>query len=151
MANYESVGLFDKPADKPVSAASAEVALGKGGYGAKHHPLLANVVRAFLGAPATAAVLERDFGEAGKLVNRQLSSLDLSFVERIMFVRGAYDLIPEDVPVTPPAGRAEAIAVRLKDLRKKQLVRTSFHSRVVTTHLTVFHPRGTADCATIVI
>jgi len=64
-------------------------------------------------------VLERDFGEAGKLVNRQRGSLDPSFVEMVMFLRGAYDLIPDDVPALSPAQRAEAIPARLKDPRKK--------------------------------
>ena len=54
------------------------------GNGRKHNPILAWVVRAVLGAPASSAVLERDFGEAGKLVNRQRSSLSSEYVEMLM-------------------------------------------------------------------
>lgn len=89
------------------------------GYGATHFPTLANVARAVLGAPGSAAVLERDFGEAGKLVNRQRGSLDPSFAEMVMFLRGAYDHIPEDVPALTATERAEAIPTRLKDPRKR--------------------------------
>ncbi|CAM9127129.1 unnamed protein product, partial [Laminaria digitata] len=79
------------------------------GYGAKHFPTLANVARAVLGAPGSAAVLERD-GDVG---NRQSGLLDPSFVEMVMFLRVAYDLIPEDVPALTGAQRAEAIPARL--------------------------------------
>ena len=89
------------------------------GYGAEHFPTLANVARAVLGAPGSAAVFERDFGEANKLVNRQRGALDSPFVEMMMFLRGAYDFIPEDVPALTAAERTEAIPTRLKDPRKK--------------------------------
>lgn len=61
-------------------------------------------------------MLERDFGDVG---NRQSGLLDPSFVEMVMFLRGAYDLIPEDVPALTGAQRAEAIPARLRDPRKK--------------------------------
>lgn len=91
-------------------------------FGKTHHPTLAVVARAVLGAPGSAAVLERDFGEAGMLVDRQRGSRDPAFAEMVMFLRGAYDYIPTDVPVLTAAERAEAIPVRLTDPRKRQQV-----------------------------
>ncbi|CAM9963259.1 unnamed protein product, partial [Laminaria digitata] len=78
-------------------------------------PTLANVARAVLGAPGSAAVLERDFEEPGELVNRrQRGSLDHpSFEEMVLFLRGAYDLIPENVPALTASQRSEAIPARL--------------------------------------
>ena len=92
------------------------------GYGRKHFPIVAWVARAVLGAPASSAVLERDFGEAGKLVNRQRSSLSSEYVEMLMFLRGALDSIPEDVPSLSQEKLDSAIPARLVDPRKKATV-----------------------------
>ncbi|CAM9153110.1 unnamed protein product, partial [Hapterophycus canaliculatus] len=76
-------------------------------------PIVAYVARAVLGAPASSAVLERDFGEAGKLVNRQRSSLSPAYVEMLMFLRGALDAVPEDVPTLTKEAADAAIPARL--------------------------------------
>ena len=75
------------------------------GCGAKHFPTLGNVARAVLGAPGSAAVLERHLVEARKLVKRQRGSLDPFFVQMVMFFRGAYDPIPEDAPALTVTAR----------------------------------------------
>ncbi|CAM9765004.1 unnamed protein product, partial [Sphacelaria rigidula] len=67
------------------------------GYGRKHSPIVACVARAVLASPASSAVLERDFGEAVKLVNRQQSSMLPAYVEMLMLLRGAGDHIPMNV------------------------------------------------------
>ena len=92
------------------------------GYGRKHFPVLSAVARAVLGAPASSAVLERDFGEAGKLVNRQRSSLSPAYVEMMMFLRGAVDAIPADVPSLTNDAVEATIPMRLKDPRKREKV-----------------------------
>lgn len=88
-------------------------------YGRKHFPIVAWVARALLGAPASSAVLERDFGEAGKLVNRQRSSISPEYVEMLMFLRGALDAIPDDVPALSQEQADAAIPTRLVDPRKR--------------------------------
>lgn len=109
-------------------------------YGAKHFPTLASVARAVLGAPGSAAVLERDFGEdAGNLVNCQRGSLDHAFSEMLLFLRGAYDQIPEDVPALSAAERAEAIPARLRDPRKMEKVED------LTSGLATVRAGGTLD------
>lgn len=92
------------------------------GYGRKHFPIVAWVARAILGAPASSAVLERDFGEAGKLLNRQRSSLSPAYVEMLMFLRGAGDVVPDDVPVLSEDQADAAIPSRLADPRKRSEV-----------------------------
>lgn len=65
-------------------------------------------------------MLERDFGEeAGNLGNYQRGSLDTTFAEMVLFLRGVYDLIPEYVPVLSAPERAEAIPARLRDPCKR--------------------------------
>ncbi|CAN0174699.1 unnamed protein product [Scytosiphon promiscuus] len=92
------------------------------GYGKKHFPIVVYVARALLGAPASSAVLERDFGEAGKLVNRQRSSLSPAYVEMLMYLRGALDAVPEDVPSLTEEAAKAAIPTRLVDPRKRAMV-----------------------------
>ncbi|CAM9896776.1 unnamed protein product [Sphacelaria rigidula] len=89
------------------------------GYGRKHFPIVASVARAVLAAPASSAVLERDFGEAGKLVNRQRSSMLPAYVEMLMLLRGAGDDIPMDVKSLSMDAVEAAIPARLKDPRKR--------------------------------
>lgn len=96
------------------------------GYGENNHSLLENVARTFLGAPGLAVLLQRDFGEAWELVNRQSGSFDPSFVETVVFLREADDPLPDYAAALPPVQRAEAIPVRLNNTpKKRQRLRTS--------------------------
>ena len=48
------------------------------------------------GAPASAAVLERDFSAAGRMMTSSRSTTDGKYVEMILFLHGNLDLIPLD-------------------------------------------------------
>ncbi|CAN0026993.1 unnamed protein product, partial [Ectocarpus fasciculatus] len=68
------------------------------------YPLLARVARVVFGAPASAAVLERDFSDAGRMMTSSRSSTDTKYVEMVLFLHGNLDLIPEDIPELPAEG-----------------------------------------------
>ncbi|CAM9698502.1 unnamed protein product, partial [Ectocarpus sp. 12 AP-2014] len=68
------------------------------------YPLLARVARVVFGAPASAAVLERDFSDAGRMMTSSGSTTDAKYVEMILFLHGNLDLIPEDIPELPTDG-----------------------------------------------
>ena len=89
------------------------------GYGKRNFPELSVVARAVLGAPASSSILERDFGEAGKLVNRQRGSMSTAYVDMVMFLKGSYDLIPLDVKAIPAKDVESAIPLRLRDAQKR--------------------------------
>lgn len=80
---------------------------------------MASVARAVLGAPASSAVLERNFGEFDKLVERRSSSLSRAYMEMLMFLRCAEGEIPDDIPRLSPEAYEAAIPARLKDPRKR--------------------------------
>ncbi|CAM9923899.1 unnamed protein product, partial [Laminaria digitata] len=64
---------------------------------AESYPLLARVARVVFGAPASAAVLERDFSAAGRMMTSSRSSTDSKYVEMILFLHGNLDIIPRDI------------------------------------------------------
>ncbi|CAB1119936.1 unnamed protein product [Ectocarpus sp. CCAP 1310/34] len=66
------------------------------------YPLLARAARVVFGAPASAAVLEGDFGDAGRIMTSSRSTTDAKYVEMILFLHGNLDLIPEDIPACQP-------------------------------------------------
>ncbi|CAM9758774.1 unnamed protein product [Pylaiella littoralis] len=89
------------------------------GHGRKKFPVVASVARAVLAAPASSAVLERDFSEYGELANRQqCASLPPEYAEILTFLRRTRDSIPMDVPSLSPGAVDAAIPVRLKDPNK---------------------------------
>ncbi|CAB1117211.1 unnamed protein product [Ectocarpus sp. CCAP 1310/34] len=60
--------------------------------------LLTGVARVVFGAPASAAALERDFSNAGRMMTSSRSAMDSKYyVEMILFLHGNLDLIPEDI------------------------------------------------------
>ncbi|CAB1100899.1 unnamed protein product [Ectocarpus sp. CCAP 1310/34] len=61
------------------------------------YPLLARVARVVIGALASAAVLEHDFSNAGRMMTSSRSTMDSKYVEMILFLHGNLDLIPEDI------------------------------------------------------
>ena len=65
------------------------------------YPLLARAARVLFGAPASAAVLERDFSDAGRMMTSSRSATDAKYVGIILFLHGNLDLIPEDIPELP--------------------------------------------------
>lgn len=77
-------------------------------------PYMARVARAVLGAPASAAVLERDFSAAGRMMTSSKSSTDTAWVEMILFLHGNKDLIPDEVPVLTPEQALDVIPGRLR-------------------------------------
>lgn len=85
-------------------------------YGKCTFPELSVVARSVLGAQATAAVLENDFGEAGKLVNLQSATLGSAYTEMIMFLRGNYDHIPASIPKLGDTIFEDAIPTRLRSV-----------------------------------
>lgn len=85
-------------------------------YGKQKFGLLSKVARSVLGAPATSAVLDREFGEAGKLTGGQRGGSPApAHVEMVMFLRGVYDSIPEFIPKLSDDEAEEAIPFRLRD------------------------------------
>lgn len=68
------------------------------------YPLLARAARVVFGAPASAAVLERDFSDAGRMMTSSRSTTDAKYVEMVLFLHGNVDLIPEDIPKLPTDG-----------------------------------------------
>ncbi|CAM9804265.1 unnamed protein product [Laminaria digitata] len=69
------------------------------------YPLLARAARVLFGAPASAAVLERDFSDAGRMMTSSRSTTDAKYVEMILFLHGNLDLIPEDIAELLPEGK----------------------------------------------
>ncbi|CAN0552744.1 unnamed protein product, partial [Laminaria digitata] len=89
-------------------------------YGTQNFRVMSEVARGVLGAQASAAVLERDFGEQQHQQPQQQQRCDasaagpLAYVEMVMFLRGAYDSIPVDVPELGDEELEDAIPVRMR-------------------------------------
>lgn len=92
-------------------------------YGRQTFREISEVARAVLGAPATAAVLDRDFGDAGTLNGGggQREPLDSAYVEMTMFLHGAYGFIPTSIPALSSEDFEGSIPARFRDtaLRKE--------------------------------
>ncbi|CAN0016946.1 unnamed protein product [Scytosiphon promiscuus] len=73
------------------------------------YPHLGRAARVVFGAPASAAVLERDFSDAGRMMTSSRSTMDSKFVDMILFLHGNLDLIPQDIPKLAKDGRGGAI------------------------------------------
>ena len=87
------------------------------GYDKKFPEL--RVVYAVLCAPAWLAILKCNFGEAGKLVNRQSGSISPAYVE--MILEGIVRLDSFDVDANPAeyVHVDSAIPLRLRDAKKR--------------------------------
>lgn len=81
--------------------------------GARRFPHLARAAQVLLGAPASAAVVERDFSAAGRLITVSRGSTDAVMLEMIMFLHGNVDLIPLTVPPIPASDIRGEIPERL--------------------------------------
>ena len=79
------------------------------------YPMLARVARVIFGAPASAAVLGRDFSAAGRMMTSSRSTTDSKYVEMILFLHGNLDLIPQDIPRLTEAGARSKIPGRVVD------------------------------------
>lgn len=53
------------------------------------------------GVPASFVILDRVFGEAGKLVKRHRGSLYPEYFEVMIFLKGSYDLTSHDINAIP--------------------------------------------------
>ncbi|CAM9755873.1 unnamed protein product, partial [Hapterophycus canaliculatus] len=73
------------------------------------YPHLGRAARVVFGAPASAAVLERDFSDAGRMMTSSRSTTDNKFVDMILFLHGNVDLIPQEIPKLAVNGRGGAI------------------------------------------
>lgn len=85
-----------------------------------------SVAQCVLGAPASAAVLERDFCIAGQMVSRHRASLDPAYVEMLLFLRGAIDHIPREISKLTDEQAAAAIPRRLRDAATVNEVRVLY-------------------------
>ena len=65
------------------------------------------------GAPASAAVLERDLSAAGRMMTSSRSTMDSKYVETILFLHGNLDLVPQDIPKLTEAVARHIIPGRL--------------------------------------
>ena len=64
-------------------------------------------------AAASAAVLERDFSDAGRMMTSSRSTMDSKYVEMILFLHGNLDLMPQDIPKLSEAVARTKIPGRL--------------------------------------
>ena len=80
------------------------------------YPLLTRSARVSYAAPASAAVLERDFSDAGRMMTSSRSATDAMYVEMILFLHGNLDFIPEDIPELPINSAQSKIPGRLLNL-----------------------------------
>ena len=71
--------------------------------GKDHFPTLRSVAQQVFGNQATAAKVDRDFSDAGKLLDAPRSRVDTYWVEMMMFLKANYDQIPLTVPKIAPA------------------------------------------------
>lgn len=93
------------------------------GYGRQNFREISEVARGVLGAPATSAVLERDFDDARNLTSsRQCDSLGSAYVEMTMFLHAAYDFIPTSIPRLSSEDVEGGIPIRLRDPTRRNEV-----------------------------
>ena len=76
-------------------------------------PLLVRVAREVFGAPASAAVLERDFSNAWHMMTSFRSDTDSKYMEMILLVHSNLDLIPHEISKLSPDGARTKISQRL--------------------------------------
>lgn len=79
-------------------------------------PLTARLARAVLGGPASVTVLERDLGDAGRMMAASRGGSDAGYGEMVLLLHGSLDLIPVRVPeVAPGQGGVESeVPARLR-------------------------------------
>lgn len=82
---------------------------------ADRFPYMARVARVVLGAPASAAVIERDLSAAGRMMTSARSSSDTGLAEMILFLHGNKDLIPDNVTKLTPEQALGAVPSRLRN------------------------------------
>ena len=81
------------------------------------YPNMARVARVLLSVPASAAVLERDFSTAGRLITGSRSRLACEYVEMALFLNGNKEYIPVEVPSLSESQMKEAVPRRLTNPR----------------------------------
>ena len=87
------------------------------GEGRALYPNMARVARVLLSVPASAAVLERDFSTAGRLITGSRSRLAGKYVEMTLFLNGNKEYIPVEVPSLSESQMKEAVPRRLTNPR----------------------------------
>ena len=87
------------------------------GEGRALYPNMARVARVRLSVPASAAVLERDFSTAGRLITGSRSRLAGEYVEMTLFLNGNKEYIPVEVPSLSESQMKEAVPRRLTNPR----------------------------------
>ena len=87
------------------------------GEGRALYPNMARVARVLLSVPASAAVLERDFSTAGRLITGSRSRLAGEYVEMTLFLNGNKEYIPVEVPSLSESQMKEAVPRRLTNPR----------------------------------
>lgn len=84
----------------------------RGGF--TRFPHLARAARTLLAVPASAAVVEKDFSAAGRLMASLRRTTDSAWIEMILFLHGNLDLVPTVVPELPHTEMENAIPERLR-------------------------------------
>lgn len=84
-------------------------------HGKEYSPHLRTVAQAVFGAPSSAGILERDFCVAEMFQSRKRGGMDPSNLEMVLYLRGQFDNIPDDVPQLTEEQAAEAVPRRFKD------------------------------------
>ncbi|CAM9952428.1 unnamed protein product, partial [Sphacelaria rigidula] len=83
--------------------------------GSRLYPIMARAARVLLSIPASAAVLERDFSTAGRLITGCRNRLDAAQNKMVLFLNGSYDSIPKEVPMLSDAQALAAVPERLSN------------------------------------
>ncbi|CAN0045279.1 unnamed protein product, partial [Sphacelaria rigidula] len=76
---------------------------------------MARAARVLLSIPASAAILERVFSTAGRLITGCRNRLDAAQNEMVLFLNGSYDSIPQEVPMLSDAQELAAVPERLSN------------------------------------
>ena len=71
--------------------------------GKDEFPALGSVAQQVFGNQATAAKVDLDFSDAGKLLDAPRSRVDTYWVEMMMFLKANYDKIPLNIPKISPS------------------------------------------------
>lgn len=71
--------------------------------GQDEFPALRSVAQQVFGNQASAAKIDRDFSDAGKLLDAPRSRVDTYWIEMMMFLKANYEKIPLSIPkISPP-------------------------------------------------
>ena len=84
-------------------------------YSSRVYPRMSRAARVLLSISASAAVLERDFSTAGRLITGCRNRTDAALNEMVLLLNGSYAEIPDEVPMLSEAQALAAVPERLNN------------------------------------